>query len=49
MNVSYKPKYMWDFIEWSKCNAKCDGGTMVINVTTLNARALDANATAFIM
>ncbi|XP_025267750.1 A disintegrin and metalloproteinase with thrombospondin motifs 7 [Camponotus floridanus] len=29
MNVSYKPKYMWDFVEWSECSAKCDGGTMI--------------------
>ncbi|XP_019886765.2 A disintegrin and metalloproteinase with thrombospondin motifs 7 [Ooceraea biroi] len=28
-NVSYVPKYMWDFIEWSECSAKCDGGTMI--------------------
>ncbi|XP_077275528.1 A disintegrin and metalloproteinase with thrombospondin motifs 7-like [Temnothorax americanus] len=28
-NASYTPKYMWDFVEWSECNAKCDGGTMV--------------------
>ncbi|XP_032687133.1 A disintegrin and metalloproteinase with thrombospondin motifs 7-like [Odontomachus brunneus] len=28
-NTSYTPKYMWDFIEWSECSAKCDGGTMI--------------------
>nr|XP_012218606.1 PREDICTED: A disintegrin and metalloproteinase with thrombospondin motifs 7-like [Linepithema humile] len=28
-NVSYAPKYMWDFVEWSECSAKCDGGTMI--------------------
>ncbi|XP_011645843.1 A disintegrin and metalloproteinase with thrombospondin motifs 12-like [Pogonomyrmex barbatus] len=28
-NTSYTPKYMWDFVEWSKCSAKCDGGTMI--------------------
>ncbi|XP_050455485.1 A disintegrin and metalloproteinase with thrombospondin motifs 7-like [Cataglyphis hispanica] len=29
INVSYTPKYMWDFVEWSACSAKCDGGTMI--------------------
>ncbi|XP_011305247.1 A disintegrin and metalloproteinase with thrombospondin motifs 12-like [Fopius arisanus] len=24
----YVPKYAWDFTEWSKCDAKCGGGTM---------------------
>ncbi|XP_020300352.1 A disintegrin and metalloproteinase with thrombospondin motifs 7-like isoform X2 [Pseudomyrmex gracilis] len=28
-NTSYTPKYMWDFVEWSECSAKCDGGTMI--------------------
>ncbi|KMQ94667.1 a disintegrin and metalloproteinase with thrombospondin motifs 7 [Lasius niger] len=28
MNVSYTPKYIWDFVGWSECSAKCDGGTM---------------------
>ncbi|XP_076766964.1 A disintegrin and metalloproteinase with thrombospondin motifs 12 [Xylocopa sonorina] len=26
---SYTPKYVWDFMEWSACNAKCGGGTMI--------------------
>ncbi|XP_053976514.1 A disintegrin and metalloproteinase with thrombospondin motifs 7-like [Hylaeus volcanicus] len=26
---SYTPKYIWDFMEWSECNAKCGGGTMI--------------------
>ena len=23
------PKYVWDFVDWSECSAKCGGGTMV--------------------
>ncbi|XP_034196359.2 A disintegrin and metalloproteinase with thrombospondin motifs 7 isoform X1 [Osmia lignaria lignaria] len=30
---SYTPKYMWDFMEWSDCNAKCGGGTMISEAT----------------
>ncbi|XP_043523345.1 A disintegrin and metalloproteinase with thrombospondin motifs 7-like [Frieseomelitta varia] len=26
---SYKPKYLWDFMEWSECSVKCGGGTMI--------------------
>ncbi|XP_033312018.1 A disintegrin and metalloproteinase with thrombospondin motifs 12-like [Bombus bifarius] len=26
---SYKPKYLWDFMEWSDCSVKCGGGTMI--------------------
>ena len=33
INALYTPKYTWDFVEWSECSAKCDGGTMVINET----------------
>ncbi|KAI4479568.1 hypothetical protein M0804_010965 [Polistes exclamans] len=32
-NVSHAPKYMWDFVEWSECNAKCGGGSMVSEAT----------------
>ncbi|XP_043259689.1 A disintegrin and metalloproteinase with thrombospondin motifs 7-like [Colletes gigas] len=28
-DTTYTPKYIWDFIEWSECSAKCDGGTMI--------------------
>ncbi|KAG7204373.1 hypothetical protein KM043_004817 [Ampulex compressa] len=30
---SYAPKYIWDFIEWSECGAKCGGGTMISEAT----------------
>ncbi|XP_076665038.1 A disintegrin and metalloproteinase with thrombospondin motifs 7-like [Andrena cerasifolii] len=26
---SYVPKYLWDFLEWSDCNAMCGGGTKI--------------------
>ncbi|XP_015115560.1 uncharacterized protein LOC107040132 [Diachasma alloeum] len=26
---NYVPKYLWDFTEWSQCDAKCGGGTMI--------------------
>ncbi|KAI4488512.1 hypothetical protein M0802_011552 [Mischocyttarus mexicanus] len=32
-NVSHTPKYMWDFVEWSECNARCGGGSMVSEAT----------------
>ncbi|XP_063991205.1 A disintegrin and metalloproteinase with thrombospondin motifs 12-like [Diachasmimorpha longicaudata] len=27
--ANYVPKYLWDFTEWSQCDAKCGGGTMI--------------------
>lgn len=29
-DTTYKPKYLWDFTEWSECSVRCAGGTMVI-------------------
>ena len=26
---SYTPKYLWDFVEWTDCDAKCGGGAKV--------------------
>nr|XP_031838900.1 A disintegrin and metalloproteinase with thrombospondin motifs 7-like [Nomia melanderi] len=28
-NPSYTPKYLWDFTEWTNCDVKCGGGTMI--------------------
>ncbi|KAK0075813.1 hypothetical protein PV326_011259, partial [Microctonus aethiopoides] len=26
---SYKPKFLWDFTQWSDCDVNCGGGTMI--------------------
>ncbi|KAK0181581.1 hypothetical protein PV327_003854 [Microctonus hyperodae] len=26
---SYKPDYIWDFVQWSECDVNCGGGTMI--------------------
>ncbi|KAL0128942.1 hypothetical protein PUN28_003960 [Cardiocondyla obscurior] len=38
-NTAYTPKYMWDFIEWSECNAKCDGGTMISEASCIEEQS----------
>lgn len=32
---NYIPKYLWDFTEWTPCDAKCGGGTMVSEATCI--------------
>ncbi|XP_078052164.1 A disintegrin and metalloproteinase with thrombospondin motifs 12 [Augochlora pura] len=34
-NPGYTPKYLWDFTEWSICDAKCGGGTMISEATCI--------------
>ncbi|XP_076380683.1 A disintegrin and metalloproteinase with thrombospondin motifs 7 [Megalopta genalis] len=34
-NPGYTPKYLWDFTEWSSCDAKCGGGTMISEATCI--------------
>ncbi|XP_017767754.1 PREDICTED: A disintegrin and metalloproteinase with thrombospondin motifs 7-like [Eufriesea mexicana] len=34
-DTSYTPKYIWDFTEWTGCNAKCGGGTMISEATCI--------------
>lgn len=34
-DTAYKPKYLWDFTEWSECSVRCAGGTMVIFIIRL--------------
>ncbi|XP_076647153.1 A disintegrin and metalloproteinase with thrombospondin motifs 7 [Halictus rubicundus] len=38
-NPSYTPKYLWDFTEWSNCNVKCGGGTMISEPTCIEQNA----------
>ncbi|CAK9809490.1 A disintegrin and metalloproteinase with thrombospondin motifs 7 [Anthophora quadrimaculata] len=36
---SYTPNYIWDFTEWSECNAKCGGGTMLSEASCIEEHA----------
>ncbi|CAD7087041.1 unnamed protein product [Hermetia illucens] len=33
-----KPKYHWDFVEWSKCSARCDGGETIAKPVCVNTQ-----------
>ncbi|XP_061932556.1 A disintegrin and metalloproteinase with thrombospondin motifs 12-like isoform X2 [Apis cerana] len=34
-DTTYKPKYLWDFTEWSECSVRCAGGTMISQPTCI--------------
>lgn len=36
-DTTYKPKYLWDFTEWSECSVRCAGGTMVIFIIQVDS------------
>ncbi|XP_024946987.1 A disintegrin and metalloproteinase with thrombospondin motifs 7 [Cephus cinctus] len=38
-NSSYTPKYLWDYVEWSDCDAKCGGGTKLSEPTCIEQQA----------
>ncbi|XP_076295392.1 A disintegrin and metalloproteinase with thrombospondin motifs 7 [Lasioglossum baleicum] len=37
-NPSYTPKYLWDFTEWTICDARCGGGTMTADPTCIEQK-----------
>ncbi|NP_001123217.1 ADAM metallopeptidase with thrombospondin type 1 motif-like [Nasonia vitripennis] len=38
-NKSHKPKYSWEYLEWSDCDAKCGGGTKISEASCVEEKA----------